>query len=183
MEVVVSGTDRYGDAAYQQLFEVIMSDIGKAHMIEKAELLLMPETPLFVFSIKLRNAPESVTMKDAASIRSEGKDAFVSISDERYAPNILSQLWKRYGRDGIEQTTRFDITVRNAEPDDLSDIEITSGEAVMKEMIGALWRALPEGIRVREKFLEGNTLTVLATEEILIREFKDKAMEVHRRML
>jgi len=183
MDVVVSGTDPYGSAAYQKLFEDIMGDIGKAHMIEKAELLLKPEIPLFVFSVKLRNAPDSVTMKEAASIRSEGNDAFISISDERYAPNILSQLWKRYGRDGIEQTTRFDITVMNAEPDDLSDIEISSGEAVMKEMIGAVWRALPEGIRVRERFLDGNTLTILATEERMLPEMKGEAMEVHRRML
>jgi len=182
MDIVVSGTDPYGNEAYQQLFDDIMSDIGKAHTIEKAEIVLRPEVPLFVFSVKLRNAPDSVTMKDAASIRSEGNDAFITISDERYAPNILSELWKRYGRDGIDQTTRFDITVMNAEPDDLSDIVVSSGETVMKEMIGAIWRALPEGIRVRQKFLDGNVMTILATEEIMVQSMKDEAMEVHRRM-
>ena len=183
METDASGSDDYGNTAYAGLFDIIMGDIGKAQMIEKAELLLKPEVPLFVFSVRLRNVPDSVTMKDAASIRSEGNDVFISISDERYAPDILSKLWDRYGREGVDQTTRFDITVTGADPDEISDIEIRSGESVMKDMIGAVWRAMPEGIRVRTRLLDGNTLTILATEEMMTQEMKDAASEVHRRML
>ena len=183
METDVSGSGGYGNTAYKELFEVIMSDIGKSQMIERTEMLLRPEVPLFVFSVRLRNVPDSLTMKDAASVRSEGDDVFISISDERYAPDILSQLWERYGRDNVDQETRFDIRINGADPDAISEIEIRSGESVMKEMIGAVWRAMPEGIRVRQRFLDGNTLTVLATEEIMTQEMRDEASEVHRRML
>jgi hypothetical protein len=42
---------------------------------------------------------------------------------------------------------------------------------------------MPEGIRVRKRFLDGNTLTILATEEQMTAEMEAAAMEVHRRML
>ena len=182
MEVRITGPDTYANDAYRDLFNVIMGDIGKAQMIERVHLVLKPEVPLFIFSVRLNNKPESLTLKDAASVRTEGETVHITISDERYAPSILAQLWNRYGRDNVDQSTRFDMSVQHADSDDISDIEITSGETVLKDMIGAIWRTMPEGIKARHNFTDGNVITILATEEIVLQEMKDEAFGIHREM-
>ena len=179
MDITVTGTDGYGCEAYKELFKGIMSEAGKAVSLERADLFLDPLTPLFIFSVTLRNEPESKKIEDAVSIRSEGKEVHITITDENYAPEVLSVLWRRYGRDRVDQQTRFDIKIDNAEEDDIYGTEIASGEDAKQEMIGALWRVLPEGIKARHNISEGRIITIAATEEIMTPELKEKAMAMH----
>lgn len=183
MEMDVRGSDVYGNDAYKALFEVIMADIGKAIMMENVTIVLKPDVPMFIFSVRLRNAPDDVRMRDAASIRSENDVVYITISDERYAPEILSQLWNEYGRSNVEQSTRFDITVAGGDEERIGNMKVSSQEEVLKELIGAVWRAMPEGIRVRHDFIDNNVVTILATEEILRPEMLAEAKELHDSMV
>ena len=179
VEIETTGSEAYGNEAYRTLFEKIMSEAGKVASLEKARVLLDPVTPLFVFSVVMRNDPECKKVSDAASLRTEGNDVFVSISDENYAPEILSALWHRYGRDRVDQQTRFDITISGGEESVIADMEIASGEDAKKEIIGALWSVFPEGIKARYNISEGRIITIAATEEIVTNEIKDVAMRIH----
>ena len=183
MEVEVVGTDVYGDAAYKSLFEGIIGDIGKTFMIEGAKLILKPEVPLFIFSVTLKNVPGGKTISNVASLRQEREDLHLSISEERYAPDVLAQLWKIYGRSMVEQQTRFDLVVHGGKEEEVEKIPISSGEAVIKEILGAIWRALPEGIRVRETLVDDRVVTVVATEEIMRDEFMEEGSAVHKEMV
>lgn len=183
MEVEVTGTDPYGDAAYKALFENIIGDIGKTFMIEGAKLILKPEVPLFIFSVVLRNVPGGRTISNVASFRQEREDLHMSISEERYAPEVLAQLWKLYGRDKVEQQTRFDLIVHGGKEEEVSVIPIASGERVIKEILGAVWRALPEGIRVRETLIDDRVVTVIATEETMKPEFMEEGTAQHTTMV
>ena len=122
MEVEVNGSDPYACPAYKLLFETIMNDVGKAILVERAKLVLKPEIPLFIFSVKLVNEPVNKTIADVASTRQEGNETHLSISDEKYAPEILSQLWKNYGRDNVDQQTRFDLVVTGGDEDKIKDL-------------------------------------------------------------
>ncbi|MFA5486483.1 MAG: methanogenesis marker 17 protein [Candidatus Methanomethylophilaceae archaeon] len=183
MNIEATGTDPYGCEAYEDLFRVIMSDIGKGILIDEARMMLRPEVPLFIFSVMLKAEPDNKTISDAASLRKEGDDVFITISDERYAPSILSQLWKRYTRARVDQQTRFDIVIEGADMDEVAAIEISSGEETKKEILGAIWRSMPEGIRVRFNQTDGRVLTIMATEEIVRPEMKEEARKMHAEML
>ncbi|MDD2532413.1 MAG: methanogenesis marker 17 protein [Candidatus Methanomethylophilaceae archaeon] len=183
MKIEATGTDPYGCEAYKDLFRVIMSDIGKGILIDEARMMLRPEVPLFIFSVMLKAEPDNKTISDAASLRKEGDDVFITISDERYAPSILSQLWKRYTRARVDQQTRFDIVIEGADMDEVAAIEISSGEETKKEILGAIWRSMPEGIRVRFNQTDGRVLTIMATEEIVRPEMKEEARKMHAEML
>ncbi|MCL1904898.1 MAG: methanogenesis marker 17 protein, partial [Methanomassiliicoccaceae archaeon] len=111
MDITVTGPEEYGNEAYRKLFGEVMSELGKAVTLEKARIVLDPPTPLFIFSVVLRSRPESKKVADATSIRTEGKEVHITITDENYAPEILSALWKQYGRTRVEQQTRFDIKI------------------------------------------------------------------------
>ncbi|MCL2786181.1 MAG: methanogenesis marker 17 protein [Methanomassiliicoccaceae archaeon] len=179
MEIDVTGTDEHGCVAYEELFKGIMSEAGKAVSLERAVLYLDPKTPLFVFTVIMRSAPESKTVADAVSIRTEGKDVHITIADENYAPEILSALWRLYGKDRVDQQTRFDLRIENADEDVIAKVEIASGEDAKQEMIGAMWRVLPEGIKARYNISDGRVITIAATEEIVTQELKDKATKMH----
>lgn len=182
MDVEVSGTDEYGNDAYKILFATIMNDVGKALLIDKAKIILKPEVPLFIFSVRLVNELTEKTIYDAASLRQEGTDVHMSISDERYAPEILSQLWKVYGRGRVDQQTRFDLVVAGGNEEEIGKLTIASGEEAKKEIIGAIWRAMPEGIKVRHNISDGSVITIVATEEIIKPEMIDEGIEIHKSM-
>ncbi len=179
MEITVQGTDPFGNEEYEMLFRNIMNDMGDAMAIEKAHLVLKAEIPLFVFSVKLKSEPENRKISDVASIRAEGDGIHITITDERYAPEILDKMWMMYGRNSVDQQTRFDMSVTGAKLKDVEDTVVASGEEALKEVIGSVWRSMPEGIRVRESFISGTVLTVVATEEIMLPEYRKEGVDVH----
>ncbi|MCQ2086371.1 MAG: methanogenesis marker 17 protein [archaeon] len=180
MDIEVTGTDVYANNSYASLFETIMNDVGKAILIDKAKMVLKPDIPLFVFSVKLTNGPVNKTISDAASIRQDRKETHICISDEKFAPEILSQLWKRYGRSNVDQQTRFDLIVNGGDENEIASLPISSGEDFMKEIIGALWRVMPEGIRSKHNICDSNVVTIIATEEIMRPEMIEEGKQIHR---
>lgn len=182
MDITVHGSDPFGNEGYRVLFENIMNDLGEALAIEKAELVLKAEVPLFIFSVRLRSEPVSKTIADVSSLREDGLGVHITITDERYAPEILSAMWSKYGRNSVDQQTRFDMSVSNADIDTVSKTVIASGEEALKEIIGSVWRSMPEGIKVRHVFITGTVVTVVATEEIMKPEYLKEGQDVHTMM-
>ena len=180
MNVEVSGTEESGCEAYRLLFETIMNDVGKATLVDRAKIVLKPDIPLFVFSVRLINEPVNKFIEDAASLRQEGSEVHLTIADEKYAPEILSQLWKTYGRDHVEQQTRFDLIVYEGKEEDIAKLQISSGEEAKKEIVGALWRVIPEGIKVRHNISDGAAITIVATEEKMMPEMIEEGMKIHK---
>ncbi len=182
MNIEVTGTDQYGNDAYGLLFEEIMSDIGKATMIDHAILTLQPEVPLFITSLKLKAAPSDKVAEEVCNIRAEGSNVHITITDERYAALLLNQLWKKYGRESVNQQTRFDLIVENAKQKDVSKLIVASGDESMREIIGAIWRSMPEGIKNRKTMVTDNTVTIVATEELLTEDMIEQAKESHKKI-
>ncbi|MBE6519551.1 MAG: methanogenesis marker 17 protein [Candidatus Methanomethylophilaceae archaeon] len=182
MEIEVIGDDGFGNDAYSHLFDDIMSDLNKAVLIEKAKLVLRPETPLFVFSIVLKAEPTVKTIPDVSNVRVEANNIHLTIVQERYAPAILSSLWGKYGRRAVVQQTRFDLDVIGAKEEEIAQIVVSSGEEDKREILGAIWRTMPEGIKNRKVLMDGNVITVVATEEIMRPEMIKEGQAVHEGM-
>jgi putative methanogenesis marker protein 17 len=150
--------------------------------MEKALLILKPEVPLFIISIRLRAEPTNRTVADVSNIRTEGNMIHLTVTDERYAPNILKELWKKYGKDGVDQQTRFDMEIKNASEKDVSSIVVASEEEYLKEIIGAIWISMPEGIKNRHAYIDGPVITVVATEEIFQPDMLKEGLAHHKKM-
>ncbi len=179
MDIEVIGGDGYGDQAYVKLFDDIMSDLDKAVLIDRVRLVLEPETPLFVFSIVLRSEPAPKSITDVANVRTDPNGVHITITQERYAPDILRALWDRYGRKAVYQQTRFDLDVTGAKESDMGEMIISSGEDDRREIMAAIWRTMPEGIKNRKTLISGNVITVVATEEVLLPEMISRGRETH----
>jgi putative methanogenesis marker protein 17 len=182
-DTVVAGTDGYGNERYKALYEELLFDVGKLAAIEKSYLVLKPQVPLLIVSVKMKARPAAKNIGNVASTRSERDKVYVSISDEMYAPGILNALWHRYGRDNVQQLDRFDIAITGAKNSfEVDEIEVESHEHPVQEVLGALYRVLPEGIRNRRTFSDNDVITVLATEEIMRPEMIDEAKVIHAAM-
>lgn len=182
METETVGLDPYGAAAYKKLFDEIMSDLDKAVMIDRARLVMEPETPLFIFSVVLKSAPGTKTVADTATVRDDVGGAHVTIREERFAPGILKALFDTYGRQRVVQQTRFDLVVADAREAEVSVLPVSSGEEDLKEIMGAIWRTMPEGIKNRRTISSGNVITVVATEEIMQPGMMDRGRQEHALM-
>ncbi len=179
----VVGTDEFGNEQYRALYEEIMGDVGKLAAVDRSYLVLKPTVPLFIISLKMKARPAAKTLGTVASTRSEKDTVYVSITDELYAPGILTALWNRYGRDNVQQSDRLDISVVGAESSfEVDDIVVESDEQPIQEILGALFRVLPEGIRVRRTFFDGDVVTIVATEERMMPEYLEEGMKVHEDM-
>ncbi len=182
MEVEVVGNDPFGDQAYGQLFSDIMNDLDKAVLIDRAKLLLDPSAPLFVFSLVLKAEPAPKSIADVSTVRVEGSGVHITITQERYAPEILKALWARYGRNAVVQQTRFDLDVSGASESEMASLPVSNGEDDRREIMAAIWRIMPEGIKNRKSLISGNVITVIATEEVLLPEMIAKGREAHLSM-
>lgn len=182
MDIEIIGDDPYGNDAYSKLFEEIMSDLDKAVLIDKVQLTLKPDIPLFVFSLILRAEPSNKTITDVSNVRTDPNGIHVTITQERYAPEILEALWDKYGRANVYQQTRFDLDVTGGKESDLTDIVISSGEDDVREIMGAIWRTMPEGIKNRKTLIDGSVITVVATEEMLTPEMLAEGRRIHEEM-
>lgn len=182
MDIEIIGGDPYGNDAYSRLFDDIMSDLNKAVLIDKVQLTLEPEKPLFIFSIVLRAAPSAKTIGDVSTVRTDVGGVHITITQERYAPDILRELWAKYGRKAVYQQTRFDLDVSGAKEDEVSRIVVASGEDDRREIMAAIWRTMPEGIKNRKTLISDNVITVVATEEVLLPEMIERGRQVHQSM-
>ncbi len=183
-ETKVTGTDPYGDDMYRLLYEEIMFDVGKLAAVQRSELVLKPEVPLFIFSVRMKAQPAAKTVGDIASTRAERNTVYVSIADEMYAPGTLTALWKHYGRDRVKQEDRLNIEVAGVDVSaEVDAIPVESTEQPIQEVIGALWRIMPEGIRNRKVITGGNVITVMATEECTRPEMFAEAQALHQKMV
>lgn len=179
MDIQIVGDDQYGRDAYTKLFDEIMSDLNKAVLIDRVRLTLRPDVPLFLFSIVLKAAPGPKTVGDVSTVRTDVGGVHVTITEERYAPDILEMLFSRYGRQNVVQQTRFDLDVKGASEPDVASLVVSSGEEDRREIMGALWRTMPEGIKNRKTLMTGNVITVVATEELLTAEMIDEGRKEH----
>ncbi len=183
MNIKVEGSERYGNEEYARLFERILIDLGLTNRVEAARMIIKPEAPLFLVSIRTRQARSTVKVKEITStLEQRGADTYMVISEESYAPALLAMLWKMYGRERIEQITRLEILVKGIKVAELEGLELNPGHELKKDVLDAVWRLLPEGFKVRHNLFSDTVLTIAATEHVMEPDWIALAEKVHKEM-
>lgn len=179
MNIQVEGTDDYGNSVYGELFERILIDLGLSNRVEQARMIIRPEAPLFLISVRTRKARTIVSVSEIASIEDKDAGTFLTITNESYAPTLLALLWKRFGRERIEQLSRLEVLCKGVPRAEIEVLTLDPGQELKKEVIDAVWRLLPEGFKVRHNILSDMVLTIVATEHTMQKEFIELAQKVH----
>jgi len=179
MIISVKGTDEYGNRSYASLFKRILVDLGLANRIEEARIIILPEKPLFLIAVRTRKSRTTVRLDEIASVEAKEDNTYLNISNESYAPVLLANLWKRFGRERIEQLSRLEILCHGIKPDMLSSIELDPGQELRKELLDALWRLMPEGFKVHHTLASETVMTIAATEHVMTEEMISMAKQLH----
>lgn len=183
MNILVEGTEEYGNDVYVELFERILIDLGLTNKVEGAKLLVYPEKHLFIVSVRMRQARTAVKVKEIADVSEREGNAYLVIRNESYAPPLLSILWKQFGRERIEQLSRLEIMAHGVPPTKIEDLTLSPGEELKKEVLDAIWRLLPEGFKVRHTLFTENVMTITSTEHEMNDEFVQMGRELHEEMV
>ena len=117
-----------------------------------------------------------------SSLNSHTGGTAITITDEGWAPALLNKLWQKYGRDRVEQLTRFEMLVRGVDMDELSALELDPGEELKTKVLDAVWRVFPEGFTVRFDIVDDRAMTIIGTEHDMRPEWLDVAKTIHADM-
>jgi hypothetical protein len=88
-----------------------------------------------------------------------------------------------YGRERVQQLTRLEIFVDGVPVEELSDLKLDPEEEVRSQLLDAMWRLLPEGLKVRNEYYNDNVMTIVATEHGMTVDFLAEAQKVHSSMV
>jgi putative methanogenesis marker protein 17 len=167
---------------FDTIFRQIMQDLGVTRMVEAFKIMADPDEPYFLISMKLGRARSAIKVPDMSQLNEHTGGTAITITDENWAPALLSKLWQRYGRDRVEQLTRFELLVKGATIDELSALELDPGEELRNKILDAVWRLFPEGFKVRYNLVDDKVMTILGTEHDMKEKWMDIAKKVHEEM-
>ena len=183
MNIVVEGSEEYGNEVNGELLERILIDLGLTNKVEGAKLLIYPERHLFIVSVRTRQARTAVQLEDVVDLSQRDGHPYLVIRNESYAPALLALLWKRFGRDRIEQLSRLEILAHGVPASGLEGLTLDPGEELKKEVLDAIWRLLPEGFKVRHNLFTENVMTIISTEHEMKPEHIEAGKALHDQMV
>jgi len=168
---------------FDTILRQVMSELGVSRMVDDYRIKADPDAPYFIISLRLGNGPVSaIKVSDMALVDDSSGGGKITITDEAWAPALLTKLWQIYGRDGVEQLTRFELVVRGTKAEDLSDLELDPGEEIRSKVLDAVWRIFPEGFKVRHNIVDDKVMTIIGTEHDMEDEWIKVADDLHKKM-
>ncbi|HSA35352.1 MAG TPA: methanogenesis marker 17 protein [Methanomassiliicoccales archaeon] len=183
MEFELEGTERYALESYQWMLERILMDMGISTMVELVHFVIRPDQTLFIISMRIKHSGSKRPVHDIADMEPKENGTFITIKDESYAPRLLSSLWRLYGRERVQQLTRLELFVEGVPQEELSELKLDPEEEVRSQLLDAMWRLLPEGLKLRNEYFNDNVMTIVATEHGMTVDFIAEAQRVHAKMI
>ena len=176
MEIKVEGGDEFANASYETICRDTFRDLGLRSSIDTAYLFLNPEEHVFIISIRIGRVANPVTVGDVAII----EKSTLRIGDEKYAPKLLSLLWEKFG-ERAQQLSRLviELDVEEADLAGLKEMIIYDPrDDLIARILDAIDRILPEGARVRYPVPADHAVTIIASEDAISDEWKQRAREL-----
>ena len=137
------------------------------------------EIPLIILRISYKELERKNLLKDLARFEEEVNTTKIILRNEIDITDALRILWSKFGRDKVEQISRFEILVRDIDINEIKEIKIREREIDISErIIELINRILPEGFRVRHTIKKENMLIVIASEDPIKEEWIKKAHEI-----
>jgi putative methanogenesis marker protein 17 len=168
--------------AYQNfdaIFRQTLQELGVSRSVERYRIIANPGAPFFLISIKFGRPRSAIKVPDMAQLNYHSGGMALTIDDENWAPALLTKLWQKYGRDRVEQLTRYEILVRGATEEELEAMELDPGEELKVKLLDAVWRIFPEGFTVRYDISDDMAMTIIGTEHDMREDWIKIARTVH----
>ncbi|MBN1763465.1 MAG: methanogenesis marker 17 protein [Methanomicrobia archaeon] len=179
MEVKVEGGDDFANTTFAKISQATFRDLGVRASIDNIYIYIDPTAHFFVISVKIGRVASPVTVRDMTQREPDR----LKITDERYAPNLLSVLWDTYGA-RIKQVSRLEIEFELDEKERVAMMDLLvydPKDDLITRILDGIDRILPEGARVRCPIPLPDRVTLLASEDPIGPEWEAKAEEIVRK--
>ena len=93
-------------------------------------------------------------------------------------PELLSLLWELEGRNKVHQSSRYEVIVDDPQTDIKNLIIYNPEENLRKKIYDALFRIIPEGLRVVDHYSEGSLIALTASDETIREEWLQKTRKM-----
>jgi putative methanogenesis marker protein 17 len=174
--------DEKGAEVYNMVVRQIIQDLQITRAIKDLRVYVDPREPVFIIVISYEKTAPVVRIEDFTEIDKEADELFIRIKDETYLPDLLTILWELEGRNNVHQTSRYEIIVDNPHTDIKNMVVHDPEEDLRKKIYDALFRIIPEGLRVVEHYSEGNIIALTASDETIKDEWLAKTSEIIKKM-
>ncbi|MDR1722025.1 MAG: methanogenesis marker 17 protein [Methanobrevibacter sp.] len=177
--MIVESNDKDGAKVYEMIIRQILQDLQLSPSIKDMKAWVNPNEVVFIMAVKGDKTAESIGFRDVATYKYDKQEekTIITIKNENYLPNLLKKLWMEFGRDEVQQPSRYKI-VLDGEVKNLTDIEVYSPKESLKIRIyDAIFRIIPEGFRVIRDLSKDDIVAIVATDELIKDEWLDKCRE------
>jgi len=159
-----------GGEFYKRIVGDVLQDQDLLRVVGKLHIFVDPRIPLFIAVGTTKRLPGTVKLQDFAQVQPQEGRVAISIGDETYLAPLLEQLWKRFGKENVEQPDRFTVQVKSRDPHllRLEELEVANPtEGIYKDLIYALMHIAPEGFKVRRQYFKEGIFYIVASEDTL----------------
>ena len=180
MEVKVEGGDDFANTTFAKIGQATFRDLGVRASIDNIYIFIDPTAHFFIISVKIGRVASPVKVSDITQREPDR----LKITDERYAPNLLSLLWATYDDKRVKQVSRLEIEIDLGEKERaaLQDLIVYDPrEDLITRILDGIDRILPEGARVRCPIPLPGRVTLLASEDPIREAWEAKAEELVRK--
>ena len=167
----VESTEPAGGELYRRIASTVITDHNLLKVLERLRIFIDPAIPIFIAVGITRTMPRMITVSDLAGVTFDEHKITLSIADETYLADLLQFLWKKYGKDHVNQPDRFTIeikTVGDAAESGIEDLAVADpSEGLYKDLIYSLQVICPEGYKVKKQNFNNGRFWFIASENTL----------------
>ena len=176
--------DETGQEVYDMVVRQILQDLQITRAVKDLMVYVDPREPVFIIVISYEKTAPAVKLLDFAEYEKDraANEVFLKIKDETYLPELLSILWEREGRNKVHQSTRSEVIVDDPQTDIRNLVVHNPEEDLRKKIYDALFRIIPEGLRVVDHYSEGNLIALTASDETIKEDWHQKTRELINEM-
>ena len=172
--------------AYKSIVADIITELVLGGAIGRIKVVVRPEESLYQMAIILRGGQPTVKVSDIGSVEIgdlREKEVKISLTEEKYLPELLELLWARYGRAKVSQPERRTLVISaedtSAEVDLLKDMVVADPRRTLQSrLVEMAIRATPEGFRVRYHSMDTHKFVFVASEDALKPEWIQEANQI-----
>jgi len=172
--------DETGAEVYDMVVRQILQDLQITRAVKDLSVYVDPREPLFIIVIIYEKTAPPVKLLDIADYEKmrEANEVFLKIKDETYLPELLALLWELEGRNKVHQSSRSEVIIDDPHNDIKNLVVHNPEENLRKKIYDALFRIIPEGLRVVDHYSEGNLIALTASDETIKAEWLQKTREI-----
>lgn len=179
MRLVVESPEEEGKIAYERTISTVLAESTIKGLIKSVYAYGDPKEPVFILIIHFARGGGVLRFSEAVTLKFVKEGVIVVCENDKLIPEVLRILWEKYGREKVEQLSRYEIMVKGEIGDDVLNAVVFDPEKdLIVSLMDIILRIIPEGFRVRRYIRGENVIAIIASEDPIKNEWVEKALRL-----